>query len=466
MNNETMNNDEDGSPASTAKTHIRATHTFPRGFKWGTATAARQVEGGSTPSDWSAWEKLPGKIREGGAAGIACDWWGGRWREDFDRAANDGQATHRLGVDWSRIEPRLAVWDEEALDHYRQMIQGLRERGLEPMVTLHHFVNPLWLAEKGGWENPAVVTHFERFVRKVVGALKEDVDLWCTINEPNVAAYQAYADGIWPPEKKDGTLCFRAMRHMLLAHAAAYHAIHELQPQARVGLAHHIELIDPWRPDFAPDRWVAAFQNRIFNEVVPQAVHTGRIMFPVGSGLRSEHVPGLAGTMDYVGVNYYSRRRSMFDPSRPGSLFGRTFHTPGAEVDHIDQNELYPEGLFRVLKWANEFGKPIFVTENGWGDVDEERRARALMMHLRQLWRAVNFNWPVQGYYYWTLVDNFEWERGWTQPFGLYALDIATQTRTPRPVAKLYAEVCKTNTISSDMAARYTPELLPTMFPG
>ena len=156
----------------------------------------------------------------------------------------------------------------------------------------------------------------------------------------------------------------------------------------------------------------------------------------------------------------------MFDPSRPGSLFGRTFHTPGAEVDHIDQNELYPEGLFRVLKWANEFGKPIFVTENGWGDVDEERRARALMMHLRQLWRAVNFNWPVQGYYYWTLVDNFEWERGWTQPFGLYALDIATQTRTPRPVAKLYAEVCKTNTISSDMAARYTPELLPTMFPG
>jgi beta-glucosidase len=182
--------------------------------------------------------------------------------------------------------------------------------------------------------------------------------------------------------------------------------------------------------------------------------------------LRAERVPGLAGTVDYVGVNYYSRRRSAFDISKPNALFGRMFHTPSAEVDYIDQNELYPEGLFRILEWASKFGKPILITENGWGDVDEGRRSRALMLHLRQVWRAVNFNWPVQGYYYWTLVDNFEWERGWIQPFGLYELDSATQARTPRPIAKLYAEVCKTNTISSEMAKRYTPELLPTMFPG
>jgi len=448
-----------------SKSRIRATHTFPREFKWGTATAAHQVEGGHTPSDWDGWEKLPGKVRGGGTAEIACEWWAGRWREDFDRAANDGQTAHRFGVDWSRIEPRMAVWDEEALDHYRQMAKGLRERGIEPMVTLHHFVNPLWLAEKGGWENPAIVSYFERFVRKVVNALKDIVDLWCTINEPNVGAYQAYADGVWPPGEKDMSACFRALRHMLLAHAAAYRAIHEIQPQARVGIAHHFEFIDPWRPDFAPDRWVAGLQNRVFNEIIPQALHTGRLAYPVGQGARGERLPELAGTMDYFGVNYYSRRSSTFDVSQAASLFGRTFHTPGAEVDNLAQNELYPEGLFRALEWANGFGLPILITENGWGDEDESRRNRALLLHLRQTWRAVNFNFRVQGYYYWTLVDNFEWERGWDQRFGLYALDVATQSRSPRPAAHLYAEVCKTNTFSADMAARYAPELLPTMFP-
>ena len=135
-------------------------------------------------------------------------------------------------------------------------------------------------------------------------------------------------------------------------------------------------------------------------------------------------------------------------------------------MDNVGLNELYPEGLYRVIKWANGFGRPILVTENGWGDSDESRRTRALLLHLRQLWRAQNFNWPVQAYYYWTLVDNFEWERGWAQRFGLYELDLATQARTPRPAAKLYAEICKTNTLTSDMTARYAPELLPQLFPG
>jgi beta-glucosidase len=446
--------------------HVRGTHTFPRGFKWGTATAAHQVEGGSTNSDWATWETLPGKIHEDGSASIACDWWSGRWREDFDRAAADGQTTHRLSLEWSRIEPRPAVWDEDALDHYRQMVVGLRERGLEPMVTLHHFANPIWFVEKGGWENAESAKYFERYVRKVTGALKDVVSLWCTINEINIYAYQSFAEGIWPPGKKDTRACFKVIRHMLIAHAAAYRAIHEIQPQAQVGIAHHIQLIDPWRAGFAPDRWVAGFQGRTFNEAIPHALRTGRLLFPIANHVRGEHLPGLAGTMDYLGVNYYSRRRSTFDLAKPAALFGRTFHTPDAELDNVALNEFYPEGLFRVLKWADGFGQPIYVTENGWGDDDEGRRSRALILHLRQMWRAVNFNWPVRGYYYWTLVDNFEWERGWTQHFGLYALDTATQSRTPRPAAALYAEVCKTNTLTSDMVARYAPELLPQLFPG
>ncbi|MBI3244112.1 MAG: glycoside hydrolase family 1 protein [Chloroflexi bacterium] len=443
---------------------IIATHTFPRGFKWGTATAAHQVEGGATNSDWAVWEKQPGNINEGGTAAVACDWWSGRWREDFDRAAADGQTAHRLSVDWSRIEPRLAVWDEEALDHYREMVKGLRERGLEPLVTLHHFTNPLWLAEKGGWENSAVVGYFERFARKVVKALSDYVDVWCTINEINIFAYQSYLVGLWPPQKKDIQLYFKVIRHVLLAHTAAYRVIHELQPAAKVGIAHHLQLIDPAKPESAPDGWVSRLQHRLFNEAIPQALHTGKLFFPLGRV--NERLPELAGTMDYMGVNYYSRRRSTFDLSQPAALFGRTFHTPEAELDHLGLNELYPEGLYRAIKWAARFKKPIMITENGWGDEDEGRRNRAMILHLRQLWSAINFNWPVTAYYYWTLVDNFEWERGWSQRFGLYELDLATQERRPRPAAKLYAEVCQTNTLSSEMAARYAPELLPTMFPG
>lgn len=445
---------------------IQATHTFPRGFKWGTATAAHQVEGQPGPSDWAAWEKLPDKIRSGGSAVLACDWWGGRWREDFDRAAATGQTTHRLSVDWSRIEPRLAVWDEEALDHYRQMVIGLRQRGLAPMVTLHHFANPIWLAEMGGWENPKAIQYFERFACKVVKALKDQVELWCTFNEINVYAYQSYLEGAWPPGQRNLGAFLKVTRHLLMAHANAYRAIHQLQPTAQIGVAHHVQLIDPAQPTSFLDRWVARLQYRLFNDIVPQALQTGRLIFPAGQGLRSEARPELANTFDFVGLNYYSRRLAAFDLSKPSTLFGRTFHSPEAEVDNLNLNELYPEGLYRVLQWANYFGKPIYITENGWGDDNEDRRLRALVGHLRQVWRGVNFNWPIKAYYYWTLVDNFEWERGWEQRFGLYELDPASQVRTPRPTAHLYAEICQTHTLSADMIARFTPNLTETLFPG
>lgn len=438
--------------------------TFPRGFMWGTASAAHQVEGHAAHSDWANWEKQPNRIRGGGTAAIACDWWSGRWREDFDRAADDGQSTHRMGIDWSRIEPRYAIWDEDALDHYRQMVKGLRERGLSPMVTLHHFTNPVWIAEKGGWENTATVAHFERFVRKVVKALGEYVNVWCTINEMNVYSYNSYGEGFWPPGKKNIGLVFTSIRNMLLGHAAAYRAIHQLQPEAQVGIAHNALLFDPARPDFALDRWVANFQARTYNDAIPQALHTGKLLFPIGK--YKETLPGVAGTMDYFGVNYYTRRMSAFDLSQVGTLFGRTFHQPDAELDNMGLNQLYPEGLYRVIKWANGFGKPIIITENGWGDSDESKRIRAMLWHVRHLWQAINFNWPVKAYYYWTLVDNFEWERGWEQHFGLYALDLQTQQRTPRPAANLFAEICKSNSLSSDMVWRYAPEEYGKLFPG
>ena len=163
----------------------QATFHFPEGFLWGSATASHQVEGNQKNNNWSAWEQEPGRIINEDKAGLACDWWGGRWKEDFDRAAAAGQNAHRMSLEWSRIQPEPDRWNENALDYYRDMVRGLVERKMTPLITLHHFSDPLWLVEMGAWENDETPQLFARYVRKVVEALKEYVNIWTTINEPN-----------------------------------------------------------------------------------------------------------------------------------------------------------------------------------------------------------------------------------------------------------------------------------------
>ncbi|HSO28176.1 MAG TPA: family 1 glycosylhydrolase, partial [Anaerolineales bacterium] len=151
----------------------QATFHFPRGFLWGTATASHQVEGGNTNNNWHAWEQQPGRIINEHKSGLACDWWNGRWREDLDRAAENGQNAHRFSIEWSRVQPAVDRWDEYALDRYLEILRGMAKRNLTPLVTLHHFSDPLWLVERGGWENEEVVGFFVRYVQKVVEALRE-----------------------------------------------------------------------------------------------------------------------------------------------------------------------------------------------------------------------------------------------------------------------------------------------------
>jgi len=440
----------------------QATFHFPRGFLWGTATASHQVEGDNTNNTWWAWEQEPGRILEGHQSGLACDWWGGRWREDFDRAAEAGQNAHRLSIEWSRLQPTPDRWDEAALDYYRTMVQGLHERNMLPMVTLHHFSDPLWLAEQGGWENEAAVGYFEAYVRKVVQALREYVNLWVTFNEPNGFATGGYVLGIWPPGKKDLRAAMRVMVNQVRAHAAAYKVIHSLQPAARVGIAPNLRPMHPAKSWSPLDRLVTNIQSNAFNEAFPRALQTGRLRFLT---LR-KHLPEAKGTQDFIGVNYYTREFVAFSPLKPGELFGHRFFHPEAEQSSSGFLANEPRGLYEVVKWALKFGLPIMITENGVEDAEDSLRRRYLIQHLHQLWRAVNFNFPVKGYFFWTLVDNFEWERGWTQRFGLWELDVETQARRKRPSADLYAEICQTNGISSEMVARFAPELFPSMFPN
>ncbi len=186
----------------------RATYNFPAGFLWGgSATAAHQVEGNNTNNDWWALEQEQGRILNGDKSGKACDWWGGgRWREDMDRAQDTWQNAHRFSVEWSRIQPEIDRWDEAALDRYRDMLIGMRERNITPMITLHHFSTPIWLAEMGGWENEEIVPLFEAFTRRTVEALKAHCQLWVTINEPNVLMNGGYLEGVFPPARKTSWL--------------------------------------------------------------------------------------------------------------------------------------------------------------------------------------------------------------------------------------------------------------------
>jgi beta-glucosidase len=439
---------------------IQATFHFPRGFLWGTATAAYQVEGNNPNSSWWSWEQEEGRIAEGHKSGLACDWWNGRWREDFQRAAEGAQNAHRMSIEWSRIQPTPDRWDDAALNRYVEMVRGLTELNITPLITLHHYSDPQWFVEKGGWESESAVDYFEKYVRKVVQALKDYVNLWCTFNEPNGYATLGFIQGVFPPGKKDFSLGFKVMVNLVRAHAAAYHAIHQIHPQARVGMAHYYRSLQPAKSWSPLDRLTTRLLMGL-NEVIASAAYDGVVRLVT----KRKQVREAKATQDFLGIDYYTRDYVSFNILQYSELFGKRYFREGAELSSTGFLANEPLGMYEALKWGLKYNLPIIVTENGFEDSEDRVRPRYIIEHIHQVWRAVNFNWPVKGYFHWTLVDNFEWERGWTQRFGLWELDVATQARHKRPSANLYAEICRENGISDEMARRYAPEVLGELFP-
>lgn len=412
---------------------------FPDGFRWGTATSAYQVEGDNVASDWWRWEQRPDQIKHGHRSGLACDWWRNA-EEDFDRMAALHQNAARLSIEWSRLEPREGTWEEAAVRRYLEMFRGLRARGIEPMVTLNHFTLPQWIADRGGWTWPGIVPAFAAYARRVAEAAGALVDLWITINEPVGHLTSAYLLGGHPPGHGGITALVRAMVHSVRAHAAAYRAIHAAQPLARVGLAAYLRPVEPARPRSAADRFLASWMDRLTNWMYLDALRTGALVGPLGLRAR---VPDAAGTLDLIGVNYYTRTRLMFDPRRPRTLFARAAPPDPTAASDDGYGEIYPDGLGAVLRRARAYGLPLYVTENGLPDADDDQRPAFIIEHLRRIASAIDQGCPVRGYYHWSLIDNFEWNDGWTLRFGLYALDPATQRRTARSSAGVYAEICR-----------------------
>lgn len=435
---------------------------FPPGFLWGTATAAHQVEGDNTNSDWWEWEQVPGRVRDGSCSGLACDQYR-RYEADFDLARALGNNAHRLSVEWSRIEPREGEFDAGAVDHYRRVLAALRERGLEPLVTLHHFTNPRWFAGQGGWLNPKAPALFRRYAGHVAGRLGDLVTWWATINEPVGYAFQSYLMGIWPPCRRAPMQALRVLRAMTQAHALAFREVHERSPNARVGIVMYMRVFDAYRRWLPVDRLYAFIPDWVSNRMIFAALRDGRFRPLLGLWGR---MPEAADSQDYLGVNYYGRDLVRFDPSKPRTAFFHNFQGEGAELSMPGWGEVYPEGLYRFLVRLKRFGKPLLVTENGIPDVTDSQRPRFLLTHIAAMHRAMQAGVPVLGYFHWSLIDNFEWAEGFHPRFGLVHVDFDTQERQVKRSGQLYAEICKAGGITRDMVRRYAPEAMPVVFSG
>lgn len=420
---------------------------FPQGFLWGAATSSHQIEGNNCLNDWWEWE-ASGKTAD--PSGIACDSYR-RYEEDFRLASQMNHTAHRFSIEWSRVEPEEGKWSLQELEHYKKIIKDLKSRGIEPVVTLHHFTNPKWFSEDGGWQNPESVKRFLRYAMKVTRVIGCDVKYWVTINEHNVLTFKGCIEGDWPPGKKSLFAALTMTRHMAKAHAAVYRMIHRnyalfgWQPPM-VGLAQHFMIAEPSRSTSVSDRWSAKFRqyfnNDFFLKLVTGPSHTF-LRLILGTGFWKP-------SADFIGVNYYFREfiRSNLKSFDWRFLVGDMTRSNASE-QNLESNsldwEVYPEGIERVVRllWKR-YRIPLMITENGICTDDDDQRRRFLLNHLRHLLNCLNDQIPVLGYFYWSLLDNFEWSIGYKPKFGLIAVENDSLHRVLKPSAKVYAEICRT----------------------
>jgi len=393
-----------------------------------------QVEG-NDPCDWTDWEAA-GRTR-GGPCGRAAGSWE-RYEEDAAAAAALGANAFRFSVSWSRVEPRRGEFDEDALERYARFVARLDALGLEPVVTLLHYTHPRWFHEETPWTSTASVDAFARFAARTAKALGPKARCWTVLNEPFVLVLGGFLDGQVPPGLSSGRDASRALDHLLAAHEAAAARIREATPGAAIGVAHNMMAFAPERPGNVVDRLLVRVGHRFYNRTLLDAFGEGRwnAYLPPFTRLSGRR-PGLPSSLDFLGVNYYSRLHLRFlgDGGRIGSFayrdpLGRGLTDNGWEV--------VPEAFLPLLREAATIGKPLVVTENGLADAADTKRTAFLEEHVAALGAAEAEGIPVYGYLHWSLVDNFEWLDGWDPQFGLLALDRETLGRRPRPSAETF----------------------------
>ncbi len=371
---------------------------FPAGFLWGAGTSAFQVEGNNSLSDWWTFD-----------SGQSIDHYH-RFQEDFSLARSLGHNAHRLSLEWSRIEPLPGVFDLEAIEHYRQVLQSLKNRNLQVFLTLHHFSNPIWFSDRGGWESGKSVGYFIRFISRVVPEFKHLVDFWITINEPSAYAYAAYNLGKFPPQKRSFISQGKVLWNMSLAHRSAYQKIHQLIPKAKVGMTQNVTSYTLTDPGFVKN-WQATVRNFLDNHlfyVLTTKCH------------------------DFLGLNYYFNRNLDRHPQPPKRVSDLGW-------------EIKPTGIYQALVELSQYKLPIYITENGLAARDDRERVAFLSDFLAEVHRSLATGVDIRGYLHWSLLDNYEWAEGFSAKFGLIGVDLATLKRTPKPSAYFYRDIIRSS---------------------
>lgn len=376
---------------------------FPKGFLWGTATSAYQVEGGIKNSDWS--QVYP--------AGIACNHYN-LYKEDFDLTKKLNQNSHRFSIEWSKIEPKEGFFDRAEIEHYRKILEALKFRGIKTMVTLHHFTSPLWLAKIGGFANKKAIFYFSRFAKRLFNEYQDLVDFWITLNEPLIYASNSYLLGIWPPKRKNLILFLKVIKNQINIHKKIYEIFHRLNPNVKVGNAEGYCFFEPFNPKSLLDKFSVKILDYFWNEYFLNKIKN---------------------YLDFIGLNYYHHNKIKF-PFRNKN--------ENKIVSDIDW-EIYPQGIYYVLKELKKYQKPIYITENGVADAEDKLRKDFIKDHLFWVEKAISEKANVRGYFHWSLIDNFEWAKGFGPRFGLIEIDYKTLERKMRSSANFYAEICKNN---------------------
>ena len=402
-------------PQEPEEKHDHGPLNFPTGFLWGAATSAYQVEGGNIHADWEDFK----------SAGQASDQYN-LYEQDFDLAKSLNHNSHRLSIEWSRIEPSEGEFDQKEIEHYVKLLKYLKKLNFTVMLTLWHVTLPKWVADKGGWENGQTVKYFERFVKKIIPEIGEFVALWITVNEPGVYVYETYIVRAWPHAKKSLLGQIKTLLNLASAHKKAYKALHQIYPAGKpVGMANNVMSFEAFHKHSLTEQLAVTLNDIFINHLFYFLTK---------------------GTHDFLGINYYFHVRFKHQGLIPEPVNKlQQIH----EISDLGW-EVYPEGLFDVLADLSD-DIPIYITECGIATTNDDRRNRFLIAYLQEVSRAIKAGVNVRGFFYWSLIDNFEWHLGFDPRFGLVEVDYDTFKRTPRNSAQVYSEIIKRNGIPHDL---------------
>ncbi len=415
---------------------------FKLKIKLGVATSATQIEGGELNHSWNDWY-TKGKIKDGANPSRANDHFN-LWKEDIALMKSMGIKIYRFGVEWARIEPKEGLIDKEAINYYRLLIEEIKSNEILPLLTIHHFTNPMWFEKKGGFKNKDNIQIFLNFVKLCTESFGDLVSEYLTINEPNVYAIHSYLYGAWPPGEKSFLNTIDVMSIMAVCHIKAYELIHKIRKEMRysdtkVSFANHVRV---FLPENTKNPMHVAFTKMtkwLFQSAIGQAFYKGKFVFPLKNYGNIKE----GDFCDFIAINYYSRSTMRY--FNDGTLKGSKVNDLGWEI--------YPEGLIECAKELYEIAqKPIYVTENGTCDLNDNFRSLYIYDHLKAISKS---SLPFERYYHWCFCDNFEWAEGEKARFGLVHVDFNTQKRTIKKSGEFYIKVIENQGVTENLYNQY-----------